>query len=71
MSPINNYPNTDLVRITGLDQAGFEYFIKNYGHKLKIVDFFKLKSVEDLSLLGTLPNLEYVSLFQPPKVRIL
>lgn len=65
---INNYPNTDLVRITGLDQAGFEYFIKNYGHKLKIVDFFKLKSVEDLSLLGTLPNLEYVSLFHNQRI---
>ena len=65
---INNYPNTDLVRITGLDQAGFEYFIKNYGHKLKIVDFFKLKSVEDWSLLGTLPNLEYVNFFHNQRI---
>lgn len=65
---LNNYPNTDLVSITGLDQAGFEYFIKNYGHKLKIVDFFKLKSVEDWSLLGTLPNLEYVNFFHNQRI---
>jgi hypothetical protein len=45
----------------GLQQDTFEYFIRNYGDQLRTIDFFKNKRIEDLSLLGTLPNLEYVS----------
>ncbi len=60
---IKDYPNADIVTISGLDQEGFEYFIKNYGKQFKIIQFFKNKKVEDWSLLSTLPDLEFLYYF--------
>lgn len=60
---MKDYPNEEVVIISGLRQDTFEYFIKTYGKQLKAIRFFKNKFVEDLSLLGTLPQLEYVSFF--------
>ena len=60
---LKNYPETEVVRISGLRQDTFEFFIKTYGQKLKAIDFFKNKFVEDWSLLGTLHELEYVRFF--------
>lgn len=60
---LKNYPDTEVVTISGLKQDTFEYFIKTYGKQLKAIRFFKNKFVEDLSLLGTLPHLEYLYFF--------
>ncbi|MBQ8696954.1 MAG: hypothetical protein IJ519_04460 [Clostridia bacterium] len=60
---LKDYPHTDVVTISGLRQDTFEYFIKTYGHQLRAIRFFKNKMVEDWSLLGTLPQLEYVYFF--------
>lgn len=60
---LKDYPDAEVVTISGLRQDTFEYFIKTYGKKLKAIRFFKNKFVEDLSLLGTLPQLEYVYFF--------
>lgn len=60
---LKDYPNSDIISITGLDQEGFEYFIKNYGKQFKIIQFFKNKKVQDWSLLATLPDLEYLYYF--------
>ncbi len=60
---LKDFPDTDVVTISGLRQDTFEYFIKTYGTQLKAIRFFKNKFVEDWSLLGTLPNLEYVHFF--------
>ncbi len=57
------YPHAEVVTISGLRQDTFEYFIKIYGKQLKAIRFFKNKFIEDLSLLGTLPELEYVYFF--------
>ena len=62
------YPNAEVVTISGLRQDTFEYFIKTYGKQLKAIRFFKNKFVEDLSLLGTLPQLEYVYFFANQRV---
>lgn len=51
---LTNYPDIDVVTISGLRQDTFEYFIKNYGKQLRAIRFFKNKFVEDWSLLGTL-----------------
>ena len=48
--------------ISGLRQDTFEYFIETYGKQLKAIRFFKNKFIEDLSPLGTLPQLEYIYL---------
>lgn len=60
---LKNFPNIDVVTISGLNQDTFEYFIKTYGKQFKAIRFFKNKLVEDWSLLGTLPQLEYVYFF--------
>ena len=68
---LKNYPYTEVVTISGLKQDTFEYFIKTYGKQLKAIRFFKNKFVEDLSLLGTLPHLEYVYFFANQRVTAL
>ena len=60
---LKDYPDTDVVTISGLRQDTFEYFIKTYGHQLRAIRFFKNKFIEDWSLLGTLPQLEYLDFF--------
>ncbi len=62
------YPDTETVTISGLRQDTFEYFIKTYGKQLKAIRFFKNKFIEDLSLLGTLPQLEYVYFFANQRI---
>ena len=56
------YPDADIVTISGLRQDTFEYFIGTYGKQLKAIRLFKNKFIEDLSPLGTLPQLEYIYL---------
>jgi hypothetical protein len=65
---LRNYPDTDVVTISGLHQDTFEYFIKTYGSQLKAIRFFKNKLVEDWSLLGTLPDLEYIHFFANQRI---
>lgn len=65
---LKNYPDIDTVTISGLNQETFEYFILNYGKQLKAIRFFKNKQIEDLSLLGTLPQVEYLYFFANQKV---
>lgn len=60
---LKNYPDIDIVKISGLHQDTFEYFIKTYGKQFKAIQFFKNKLIEDWSLLGTLTQLEYVHFF--------
>lgn len=68
---LKSYPNAEVVTISGLQQYTFEYFIKTYGKQLKAIRFFKNKFVEDLSLLGTLPQLEYVYFYANQKAAAL
>ena len=65
---LKDYPDTDVVRISGLRQDTFEYFIQTYGSQLKAISFFKNKFIEDWSLLGTLPDLEYLYFFANQRI---
>lgn len=65
------YPRAEAVAISGLRQDTFEYFIRKYGAQFKAISFHKNKLVEDWSLLGTLPNLEYVLWFVNHRIRTL
>ena len=58
-----DYPDAQVVTISGLRQDTFEYFVKTYGAQLRAVRFFKNRFVRDWSLLGTLPELEYVDFY--------
>lgn len=68
---LKDFPNTDVVTISGLQQDTFEYFIRTYGRQLKAIRFFKDKLVEDWSLLGTLPDLKYVHFFSNQRIEAL
>lgn len=62
------YDNKESLTISGLTQETFEYFINKYGKELRAVRFFKNKMVEDWSLLGTLPELEFVYWFHNQRI---
>ncbi|MBR5110458.1 MAG: hypothetical protein IK099_09695 [Clostridia bacterium] len=57
------YPQLDTVRISGVNQKTFEYFIARYGKQFKRIHFFKCKLVQDWACLSDLPNLECLSWF--------
>ncbi len=63
-----SHPEAQVVRIMGLRQDTFEYFIQTYGRQLRIIEFFKNKLVEDWSLLGSLPELKYVHWFANQRI---
>lgn len=65
---LKDYPDIDVVTVSGLNQDTFEYFIKNYGGQFKAIRFFKNKLVEDWSLLGNLPDIEYIYFFANQRI---
>lgn len=60
---LKDYPMLDVVTVTGLHQDTFEYFVKTYGKQFRAIRFFKNRLVSDWSLLGELPQLEFVYFF--------
>lgn len=68
---MKKYPEAEVATISGLDQETFEYFVGTYGRQLKAIRFFKNKRIEDLSPLGTLPELEHVDFFANQRVNSL
>ncbi|MBR4235804.1 MAG: internalin [Clostridia bacterium] len=65
---LKEYPEADTVMISGLRQDTFEYFINTYGNQLKAICFFKNKFIEDWSLLGTLPHIQYLYFFSNQRI---
>ena len=62
------YPEVRSVSASGLRQDTFVYFVQQYGRRLRYIDFFKNKLVEDWSLLGTLPELEGIRFFHNQRI---
>lgn len=60
---MKQYPNAKSVRISGLNQKTFEYFITTYGKQFLAISFFKNKGVSDLSLLATLEGIQFIDYF--------
>jgi hypothetical protein len=60
---IKNHPEVNKIRIMGLKQDTFEYFIEKYGQQFKAIYFFKNKAVKDLSPLSSLENVEFIGYF--------
>lgn len=60
---LRQYPGLTRIRIMGLHQDTFEYFIENYGRQFKAISFFKNKMVSDLSPLSQLDGLEVLAYF--------
>ena len=60
---LDDFSDISKVRISGLKQRTFEYFISKYGERLCYIDFWKNKFIEDFSCLGNYPNFKYISFF--------
>lgn len=60
---IKNHPEIDSIRIMGLKQDTFEYFVEKYGQQFKAIYFFKNKSIKDLSILSSLQKVEFIGYF--------
>lgn len=65
---LKDYPTLDVVMVTGLHQDTFEYFVKTYGKQFRAIRFFKNRLVSDWSLLGELPQLEFVYFFANQRI---
>lgn len=65
---INEYENTERVEISGLRQDTFEYFIEKYGSRIRYIEFFKNKMVEDFSALSTLTEVRGISFYHNQRV---
>lgn len=57
---LRDHPEVDKLTVAGLEQDTFEYLIRRYGRQLRGLIIISPK-IEDLSLLGSLPQLEYLS----------
>ena len=62
------HPEVDKLSITGLSQQSFEYLIKQYGSQLKALNINASQRIEDFSLLSTLTELEFFSVFWNQRV---
>lgn len=60
---ISEHPSEDQIKISGLSQETFEYFVNKYGLQFKRIFFWKNKNIKDLSPLSKLPQLEEIYFF--------
>lgn len=65
---IKDYPELKRIRVTGLRQDTFEYFIENYGSQFEAICFWKDKLVSDFSVLGNLENIVAITFFWNQRV---
>lgn len=60
---IKNFPNAVEIRICGLTQETFIYFIDTYGRQFKVIEFWGCSLISDLTKLEQLSNIEYLIFF--------
>lgn len=65
---MNNLENLDCVKVYGLKQEAFDYFVRTQGHKSRAIMFWKNKLVEDWSSLSTLKNVEFIGFFHNQRI---
>lgn len=57
---LRDRPEISVLTISGLEQDTFEYLIHQYGYQLRVLTIISPK-IGDLSMLGSLPQLEYLT----------
>lgn len=60
---IEDQPNANALRISGLSQDAFESLVGGYGTRFDAIHFWKCPRIEDLSPLERLPQLRLVSFY--------
>lgn len=63
LDQISEYSNAKSIAIAGLRQNDFDRFIADFAHQFETVHFWKCPYVMDLSSLGTLRNVKYITYF--------
>lgn len=63
LSAIDDHPTANALRISGLNQEGFERVVSDHGQRFSAIHFWKCPRIEDLSALETLPGLRLVSFY--------
>jgi hypothetical protein len=56
-------PHIKAIKIGGLGQDTFEYFIDRFGQQFEVINFWKCPLVTDFSRLASLSSLQYVVIF--------
>lgn len=64
---IREFAEAESIVISGLNQENFDYFVNTYGKQFKAINFWKNKTVSDLSALSGLTDIEYISFFYNQK----
>ena len=60
---IKEFPTANEIAISGLTQDTFEYFVENYGHQFKAINFWKCPLVGSLKAMEYLDQVEYIVYF--------
>lgn len=60
---LDSHDSIERVMISGLRQDTFEYFVTKYGNKIRQLNFFKNKLVEDFSALSCLTEIQSIKFF--------
>lgn len=63
LAAVGSDPRHTALRVSGLDQATFEWLIANHGQRFSAFCFGKCPRISDLSPLETLPRLTQVAFF--------
>ena len=63
LATIEERPDATGLRVSGLDQASFESFVKRYGAQFTGIYFWKCPRISDFSPIEHLPNLNYVAIY--------
>ncbi|WP_278236341.1 hypothetical protein [Isoptericola sp. AK164] len=62
-SVIDQNPEADTLRVSGLGQRDLERLVTDHGHRFTAIEFWKCPGLEDLTPLEDLPDLRVVSFF--------
>lgn len=57
------FPAATELSVNGLTQETFEHLISEYGRQFKVINFWKCPLVHDLTPLGSLQGIEYITWF--------
>ena len=65
---LDDLEGEDILTVSGLVQDTFEYLIQKFGHKFRVINFWKCPRVEDFSPIESLENIEYITYFWNQRV---
>lgn len=65
---LKKHPDINKLEIRNLTQSAFDYLITEYGKQLRALNIYHSPTIEDFSLLSTLPDLEFIHIYWNQRV---